>query len=158
MTTYESLKEESPIFIDDQSDLPDEIKGLYIETSMTKMIMLNKGISLETERRCILAEELGHYHTTYGNIIDQTDIRNRKYEKKARNWAFEKLITMDRIIEAFHKGIRNRFELAEFLDVTEEFLSEAIMHFQQKYGLYTTIGRYSIYFDPLGVLEWYEYS
>lgn len=118
--------------------------------------MLSKSISYEVERRCILAEELGHYHTTYGDITDQSDIRNIKHEKRARNWAFDKLITMEKLIEAYHLGIRNRYELAEQLGVTEEFIEEALHHFQQKYGLFTTVGKYSIFFDPLGVLERFD--
>lgn len=156
MAAYDSLKKESPVYIDDQSELPDGIKGLYIETGHTRMILLNKTLPLQTEKRCVLAEELGHYYTTFGNITDQTDVRNRKHEKRARNWAYEKLITMDKLVEASRLGIRNRYELAEYLEVTEPFLEEALLHFKEKYGLYATFENFIIYFEPLGVLERFE--
>ena len=38
------------------------------------------------EKASVLAEELGHYYTTVGNILDQEDAGNRKQEHKARTW------------------------------------------------------------------------
>ena len=35
-------------------------------------------------KTCTLAEELGHYYTTTGDIIDQEDTSNRKQEYRAR--------------------------------------------------------------------------
>ncbi|MDF2935663.1 MAG: rane protein [Paenibacillaceae bacterium] len=157
MAPYDSLKKESPVYIDDQSDLPEGIKGLYIETGYTQMILLNKDLPVQAEKRCVLAEELGHYYTTFGNITDQTDLRNRKHEKRARNWAYEKLVPLDKLVEASRLGIRNRFELAEYLEVTEPFLEEALLHFKEKYGFYATFENYLVYFEPLGVLERFEF-
>lgn len=37
------------------------------------------------DKTCTLAEELGHYYTTTGDIIDQEDTSNRKQEYRARN-------------------------------------------------------------------------
>ena len=34
------------------------------------------------DKTCTLAEELGHYFTTTGDIIDQTDVSNRKQEHR----------------------------------------------------------------------------
>ncbi len=36
-------------------------------------------------KTCTLAEELGHYCTTTGDIIDQEDTSNRKQEYRARS-------------------------------------------------------------------------
>lgn len=125
-------------------------KGLYGDNT----IAIDKKIDTSAERKCILAEELGHHHTTYGNILDQSDINNIKQEKRARNWAYEKLIGIIPLVNAFEKGIRSRYELAEFLDVTEDFLNEAINHYREKYGMYCEIDNYLVYFEPyFGVLK-----
>lgn len=63
------------------------------------------------------------------------------------------LVTIEKIIEAYKIGCRNRFELAEFLEVTEEFLEEALQHYKEKYGLYYKINNYIVYFEPLVVFE-----
>lgn len=153
MKPYETLQRESPVPIDDQASLPNNIKGLYIETTKAKAILINKSITTSTEKHCMLAEELGHYYTSCGNIIDQSDVLNRKHEKRARNWAYNKLIPLDKLVDAYHKGVRNRYELADYLDVTEEFLQQALQYYQQKYGIYASMDRYVICFEPLGIVE-----
>jgi hypothetical protein len=38
--------------------------------------------------------------------------------------------------------------MAEYLDITEEFLIEAIKCYRGKYGVFATIDSYIIYFEP----------
>lgn len=125
------------------------IKGLYYNN----VIALNKNIDTTAEKTCILAEELGHYYTTAGNILDQKKIQNRKLERRARAWAYKKLVPLYKLVEAYKDGIKNRFELAEYLQVTEEFLDEALKYYKEKYGMYYRLGKYWICFEPLGILE-----
>jgi len=128
------------------------IKGLYGDN----IIWLNQGLTPSAVKTCVLAEEMGHYHTSSGNILDQTKVGNLKQEKRARNWAYEKLIPLQSLVEASKEGVRNQYELAEFLEITEEFLEHAIDHYKEKYGLYVEWTSYLIYFDPLGVLELFD--
>lgn len=116
-------------------------------------IGISSAISTLTEKTCILAEELGHYHTTFGDILDQSDIRNRKQELRARTWAYYRLISLDDFISAHVAGIRNRYEFAHFLGVTEEFLQNALDRFQNIYGTHTIREGHMIMFDPLMVIE-----
>lgn len=116
-------------------------------------IAIKKDLSLK-EKTCVLAEELGHDEKNHGNILDQSKIENRKQEIRARNWAYEKLIPLEKFIEAYKThSIKNSFEFAEFLDVTQDFLESAIRYYQKKYGLYTIYQNYTIHFDPVGVLD-----
>jgi Zn-dependent peptidase ImmA (M78 family) len=119
-------------------------------------IAISKTLKTDREKHCVLAEELGHYCTTYGNILDQTSTSNRKQEKRARNYAYEKLITLNKIIEAYNNRVKNRYELAEFLNVTEDFLQDALDHYKNKYGVCYVKGDYTIYFEPLGVLRMFK--
>lgn len=120
------------------------IKGLY----NNNVIALSKTIQSKKEKSCILAEELGHHYMTYGDIIDQTKTENRKQEYKARLFGYNIRLGLKRIIYAYEDGCRNLYEMAEFLDVTEEFLNETIFCYRSKYGLYTKIDSYIIYFEP----------
>lgn len=124
-------------------------KGLYVDGN----IALNHATETRAEKACVLAEELGHYHTTCGNILDQSKAVNRKQERKARAWAYEKLVSLRGLIHASKHGIRNRHELAEYLGVSERFIKEAVQYYKEKYGIYHEIGNYIVYFEPLGVLE-----
>jgi len=118
-------------------------------------IVLRQNMS-ETEKKCILAEELGHHYTTVGNIMDQTKVENRKQERRARIWAYNKMISLSDLVNSYKDGCRSRYEIAEHLEVTEEFLQECLDYFHEKYGLYTKQNNYLIYFEPLGVLELYK--
>ena len=113
-----------------------------------KRIAIRKDIGTTTEKKCVLAEELGHHYTTVGNILDMTDISNRKQERQARMWGYDKLIGLKRLIEAYEHGCRDRYELAEYLEVTDEYLQECIDCYREKYGVCTTVGDYYIMFIP----------
>jgi len=127
------------------------IRGLYSDN----IIWLNQGLSYR-DKACVLAEEMGHYYTSSGNTLDQKQTGNIKQEKRARNWAYEKLIPLQSFVEASKEGITNWYELADFMDVTEEFLEQAMDHYKEKYGLYVEWTSYLIYFEPLGVLELFD--
>lgn len=107
-----------------------------------------------TEKSCVLAEELGHYYTTVGNILDQSTVGNRKQELRARLWAYNCQIGLQGIIRTFEYGCRNIHEMAEYLDVTEDFLNEAMTAYRNKYGICTEFDNYIIFFEPhLAVLK-----
>ena len=118
-------------------------------------IAIKKDIST-TEKACVLAEELGHHYTTVGDILDQSKTENRKQERRARLWAYRKMFDLVDLVSAYKYGCRNRYEVAEYLGVTEQFLDEALCTYKEKYGIYTKLDTYIVYFEPLGVLEVYE--
>ena len=125
------------------------LKGLYSENT----IAIDCKLNTSKEKKCVLAEELGHHYTSFGNILSTKDIRSIKQEKIARNWGYEKLAGITLIIDAYKKRMRNRHEMAEYLNITEEFLEGAINHYKEKYGLYCEIDNYLVYFEPFGVME-----
>jgi|SRR5690625_4853455 len=132
--------------------LKGNLKGLYGDN----IIAINSKMTTNNEKTCILAEELGHHYKNYGNILDQTDINNRKQEMLARRWAYEKLVSLNRLIDGYKYGCQNRYELAEYLNVTERFIEEVIKYYKSKYGLYCQVDNYIIYFEPLGIMEVWE--
>ena len=127
----------------------DRIKGLYCDG----VIAVSKDIETSAEKSCIIAEELGHHLTATGNILDQKDISSRKQELRGRAWAYNRLIGLTGIIKAYKAGCRNRYEMAQNLEVTEDMLQDAINFYREKYGLCAQVDNYTIYFEPLGVME-----
>ena len=121
-----------------------DIKGLYCDNH----IRINKKIETGIEKSCILAEELGHHYTSAGNILDQNDIRNRKQELKARAWGYDKKIGLIGLVQAYEANCQNKYEMAEYLEVTDEFLQEALIYYENKYGVFTRIDNYAIHFNP----------
>lgn len=104
------------------------IEGLYCENT----IAISNKIETTVKKNCIIAEELGHFHTTNGDILDQTSISHIKQEKRARNWAYEKLVPIDILVDAFNNCITGKFELAAYIGVTDDFLLHAINHYKEK--------------------------
>ena len=134
--TYEELliKSEHDNLIVKEKDIPGYGGRIY-----KNRIAIHKGLKTQTEKACILAEERGHHFTTSGDIIDQTDIQNRKQEFRARMWAYNEMVGLMGIIDAYKNGCRNSYEVAEYLEVTEVFLNDALNAYRDKYGVYTTV-------------------
>lgn len=112
-----------------------------------KDIYLRKDMNT-TEKACVLAEELGHHYTTVGNILNMESIQNQKQERQARLHGYNRLIGLAGLIEAYEHGCQNRYEIAEFLEVTDEFLEDCISCYRDKYGIGTTVDNYYIAFIP----------
>lgn len=147
MTKYEELLDEvyqEGLYVIERAGFNSHARGLI----NGDVIGLNKVIETDVKRRCILAEELGHYYTTSGNILDISNVMNRKQEFRARVWGYQRIITMDKLIAAYHKGCRNSYEIAEELEVTEDFFLEALQVFKQKYYPYIQYKDYLIRFEP----------
>lgn len=119
------------------------LKGLYIDGC----VAIEKRLTLK-EKACVLAEEIGHHITTAGNILDQSNTNNRKQERKARSVGYNIKIGLKGIMKSYEAGCRNLYEVAEYLDVTESFLQEAICYYKEKYGTCTKLDNYIIYFEP----------
>lgn len=147
MNAYEKLEDmaaENDVEIMPHHFESDRIKGLYCD----QVIALSNTLRTYPEKTCVLAEELGHYHTSSGDIIDTSNMQNQKQEMRARMWAYDRQVGLIGIVESFRAGCRTLSEMAEYLEVTEEFLGDALERYRQKYGIYTTIGHYIIYFEP----------
>lgn len=150
MSLYEKLLiENNHIPIGDIYNLNSNFKGIYHNGT----ILINKNLPYH-KRAETLAEELAHHKLTYGNILDQSQFNNRKFEGYARKYAMEQLITLDGIIDSFKHGCHNLYTLANFFEVSEGFVQDCIAHYKCKYGLSTLCGDYLIQFEPLRVFEY----
>lgn len=58
------------------------------------------------------------------------------------------------IIKAYKSNLTDIDEMADFFNVTPQYLSEAIECYHKKYGICTTVDNHIIYFEPcLAVME-----
>ncbi|MBC1522223.1 ImmA/IrrE family metallo-endopeptidase [Listeria aquatica] len=124
-----------------EEKMPDKLPGLFLDDTI--FIDSRK---TQVEKRCLLIEELMHWKYTYGNIVDQTYLPNRKQEIFARRRAFEELVPINEIIRCFYLGLTEYHEVAEQLEVTEEFLRNTVDAYREKYGMMYNYGRYYINF------------
>lgn len=154
MNKYEELlndADQSNVIVTDKFDLSGtRLKGLYCDGT----IALNSDMYIESEKACVLAEELGHHYTATGNILDQSTVGNRKQEMRGRIVAYNKLVGLRGIVDAYLHHCQSISESAEYLEVTEEFLIDSLNYYRNKYGVYTKLDNYVIVFEPnIAVLE-----
>lgn len=120
-----------------------------------RRIAIRQDIPTLAKKADVLAEELGHYYTTVGNILDQDNVEARKQERAARMWAYNIRIPLLDLVKAFQAHCKNTFEIAEYLDMSEDTLIEALEFYRQKYGTGVMVGDYYIRFEPhLDVFEY----
>lgn len=152
MSRYEQLLAENEhIKIKDTHSLPDGYSGFYKDG----IILIDKDLS-ETRKAEVLYEELAHHKLTYGNILDQSKNINRKFENYARRHGYEAALPLRIIVEAYNYGVSNLYELAQYVQLSEEYIAEILKHYKNKYGIGTHYDEYSITFDPLRVFKYKE--
>ncbi|BBF45066.1 phage protein [Lachnospiraceae bacterium KM106-2] len=153
--TYEGLQQEclnNGIYVIDKIFISN-VKGLI----KGNRIGISKKIPTIKEKKCILLEEIGHYKLTVGNIIDQSIVENRKQERKARIYAYNKLIGLSGLIDAFEAHCTSKYEVADYLDVTEAFLNDALQYYEEKYAPYIKKDNYIISFENgINILKLFE--
>ena len=127
----------------------EKLRGLYIDGSVALRAGMTSAQTADT-----LAEELEHHYTTVGNILDQNNVDSRKQERTARLRAYNRRIGLTGIVDGYKAHCRSRYELAEFLGVSEDTLAEALDLYREKYGCYVEIDNYIVMFEPsLAVME-----
>lgn len=87
-------------------------------------------IETSIHEKVCLAHELGHCQTSsFYNVYSNCDIRTR-HEYRANKWAIKNLIPKTELKKAFKKGIREVWELAEYFEVTENFMRKTVEYYK----------------------------
>lgn len=100
-------------------------------------IYLNNAVDSEIERKCILAEELGHYEVGILKNFLKTDNYNMLVrsinEFRAKKWVVNELIPFDKFKQFLDTNC-SKFDVANELEVTEDlvelacFVYEPMLH------------------------------
>lgn len=111
-------------------------------------IIIREDIPTVAKKADVIAEEIGHSKYTVGDITDQSDIDNRKQEKRARLYAYNLRIGLNGLLKAFTAHCNTLNEIADFLEVSEDFLLDALERYRQVYGTGVMVDNYYIRFEP----------
>lgn len=88
------------------------------------------GLNSTKDEKIRLAHELGHCVTgSFYNRYSDFDIKARS-EYRADKWAIKKLIPKDELQAAFEQGYTEPWDLAEYFNVTEEFIIKAVNYYR----------------------------
>ena len=78
-----------------------------------------------SELNVCLAHELGHqFKNAFYDISSTFETRERQ-EARATRWAINELVPVDELLEAFKAGYTEVYDLAEYFNVTEDFIRNA---------------------------------
>lgn len=114
-------------------------------------VFLSEKLETTPEKLCTLTEEVGHALNNTGDINDQTIVFNRQQELKARKFCYEFLTPLMKIVDAilYFGDEATKYNVAEYLNVTEKFLNEAINHHRRKNGnIKVDLGMVFVVFYP----------
>lgn len=101
-----------------------------MDTDGSCAIAIDPGkIRSEADERNKLTHELGHCCTgSFYNEFSDYDCRAR-HENRADKWAIELLIPVEELDDAVAKGCTEIWELAEYFQVSEEFIRKAVCYY-----------------------------
>ena len=138
------------LFID---SLPKEMSGFYYRNVKygIRSITLSNNLDTTAEKICILAEELEHFISTPEDLFVASHSVREKYEKMARFCAVKRLMPFEKLINAKLLSINNSFELADYLNITVDFLQAGIKAYKDHFGLSVPYKDFIIYFDPFDI-------
>ena len=86
----------------------------------------------QDEKKC-LAHELGHCMTcSFYHSTSKYEIRSRM-EHRADRWAVHNLIPFSEFCKALQNGITERWQLAEYFDVTEDYIDKAARLYEERF-------------------------
>lgn len=136
------------ILLDEANDKGLIVKEKSLQSSNGRIkgnrIAIRKDLKTTAEKACVLAEELGHYETTVGDILEMSSSWNRKQERQARLNGYNRMIGVFGIVRAYEAGCQAQHEIADFLNVTEEYLLECIECYRDKYGEMKSVDNYMV--------------
>ncbi|WP_270597056.1 ImmA/IrrE family metallo-endopeptidase [Enterococcus asini] len=149
MNDFEALLDEvsSEVPVIESPILAKGYEGLYKDN----YIFLEKSLS-DVRKKEMLMEEYGHHKTSVGTIINYDTPESRKQEARARRVSLEALVSLDKLVECSFAGLKNKFECAEYLNVSVDTLSDAISHYSAKFGPTYLHKGYLLHFDSDSIM------
>jgi Zn-dependent peptidase ImmA (M78 family) len=108
------------------------LKGFIAQHKNDVLIVMDKRLS-QIERRCVLAEELGHYFLGHsgnyfaGNYYGSLGFDKQEYDAKV--WAADRLVDTEELLNIYSQDHQlTPYDIADYFWVTLDVLSFKIRH------------------------------
>lgn len=82
-----------------------------------------------------LQEEVAHFDLTVGDIVAGETLDDQKQENLARSKAMQRSVSLEGLIDCANRHITDADELAEYFEVTTEYLKLALQNYVDKKGV-----------------------
>ncbi len=126
-----------------------EIDGHYYYAQGMKhpVITVNKQ-GTTYEKNVIKAHELGHHHLTSHNLFESPSWLRKKEELLAERWMLNRVMPIEKLIEAYEAGNYTPFSVADYLEIPVEDLIKGIEKYLTIYGFALHTQKYVITWSP----------
>lgn len=125
------LAEKNNIPIDE--NCPAQIVSMSLKLKDgTKIIGISDVDNSEYTKLELVAHEMGHCITDSFYVGYSPFELRAKYERRADRWAVNRLVPFRSLCRAVEDGYRELWELAEYFDVSCQFIEKAIKMYEQK--------------------------
>ena len=144
--------------------LPESILGYYYCDTNYYVILINESIKRDARLyRCVLAEEIGHYRTTIGDITPRKYMcyKDRltidKKEQSALKWATDFMIPTQMLLDFLKEHKQPTIiELSDYFNVTEDFLMRKLEFMSKQNSVWDIDGKKSLYLVNFPSVHIYE--
>lgn len=107
-----------------------DVKAVTIEVDNRYGIFVSHNeISNTDEEFCVLAHEYGHCKSGTTHKLNSSFSLICQHEYRADRQSIIELLPVSKIREAVRKGSQTLYEIAEYVDMPESFVSKAIQHY-----------------------------
>ncbi|WP_017548616.1 ImmA/IrrE family metallo-endopeptidase [Salinicoccus carnicancri] len=160
MQTKERLLSYFPkVEIDVDYDMPKGLTGLYErDTEIPHGNIVIDGRLNYYLQNGILAEELGHHATSYGDITHykgkRFNLDSARQEVRARRYGVKLIMPLERLIECYKSGHwGDMYAICLHLEIDRTYFKDAIEDYKKQFGAYVKYDGYLIEFEPLNIEE-----
>ncbi|OEK70864.1 hypothetical protein AST02_05230 [Staphylococcus equorum] len=137
----------------------DKVKGYYKRNKYLPngLVILNNDYDHYIQNG-VLAEELGHHETSYGNITGvysrKDNINAARQELKARRYGFKLAVPLEKLIKCYKQGVwGDLYEMCLLIQIDRSYFFEAIEDYKKQFGNYVKYDGYFIQFEPLKIMK-----
>lgn len=129
--------------------MPQARASAYVRSEAVEGGVIAVDRALEGPDACAaVAESLGYHFTACGNLVCAAPRARERQQRRARGWAYRRMLPLEAIARAWLAFDANAFAVAEALGVPIRFLESAIAQYAEHYGVSMRTGAYHIYFEP----------
>lgn len=146
MTKYERLIDiafNAGLNVHEDVEFKSPVNGLIVGRN----IALSEGLD-NTDKNCVLAEEIAHHYINEGNIINDC-----YQETKAHRYAIDLILSVESVINTIIdlREDATIATVAEKLEVSESFLKESLTLYSRRFDGQFEYNGYCISFNPVHV-------
>lgn len=150
MQKLEQLASKVPeVDVDYRSLLPNGLSGIYFDYKIKLSHENDYYKNIE-----VLAEEIGHYYTSDGNITNYKNINSMRQEVKARRFGVKLALPLESLIDCYEKGMWGDIcSMCMHLEISVKYFENAVESYKEQFGSYVKYDGYLIEFEPLNIKE-----